>query len=56
MPASLIVIPYTILEISKVVGQLLVDEDDDDDERSQLNAGIASLARNKSRPKSTEVG
>ena len=40
MPASLIVIPYTILEISKVLGQLPVD---DDDEKWQLNAGIASL-------------
>ena len=43
MPASLIVIPYTILEISKFLGQLLVDDDDDDDEKCQLNAGIASL-------------
>ena len=43
MPASLIVIPYTILEISKFVGQLPVDDDDDDDEKCQLNAGIASL-------------
>ena len=41
MPASLIVIPYTILEISKFLGQLPVD--DDDDEKYQLNAGIASL-------------
>ena len=41
MPASLIVIPYTILEISKFLGQLPVD--DDDDEKCQLNAGIASL-------------
>ena len=30
MPASLIVIPYTILEISKFLGQLPVDDDDDD--------------------------
>ena len=29
MPASLIVIPYTILEISKFLGQLLVDDDDE---------------------------
>ena len=43
MPASLIVIPYTILEISKFLGQLPVDADDDDDEKSQLNPGIASL-------------
>ena len=41
MPASLIVFPYTILEISKFLGQLPVD--DDDDEKCQLNAGIASL-------------
>ena len=41
MPASLIVIPYTILEISKFLGQLPVD--DDDDEKCQLNASIASL-------------
>ena len=39
MPASLIVIPYTILEISKFLGQLPVD----DDEKRQLNAGIALL-------------
>ena len=47
MPASMIVIPYTILEISKFLGQLPVDDDDDDDynddENCQLNAGIASL-------------
>ena len=44
MSASLIVITYTILEISKFLGQLLVDDDDDDDdEKCQLNAGIASL-------------
>ena len=44
MPASLIGIPYTILEISKFLGQLPVDDDDDDDdEECQLNAGIASL-------------
>ena len=46
MPASLIVITYTILEISKFLGQLPVDDDDDDDdddEKCQLNAGIASL-------------
>ena len=42
MPASLIVIPYTVLEISKFLGQLPVD-DDEDDEECQLNAGIASL-------------
>ena len=41
MPASLIAIPYTILEISTFLGQLPVD--DDDDEKSQLNTGIASL-------------
>ena len=35
MPASLIVIPYTILEISKFLGQLPVD-----DEKCQLNASI----------------
>ena len=39
MPASLIVIPYIILEISKFLGQLPVD----DDEKCQLNASIASL-------------
>ena len=39
MPASLMVISYTILEISKFLGQL----DDDDDEKCQLNARIASL-------------
>ena len=45
MPASLIVISYTILEILKFLGQLPVDDDDDDDddEKSQLNTGIASL-------------
>ena len=42
MLACLIVIPYTILEISKFLGQLPVD-DDDDDEKCQLNASIASL-------------
>ena len=42
MPASLIVIPYTTLEISKFLGQLPVD-DDDDDKKSQLNPSIASL-------------
>ena len=45
MPASLTVIPYTILEISKFLGQLLfwltIDNDYDDDEK--LNPGIASL-------------
>ena len=41
MPGSLIVIPYTILEISKFLGQPPVD--DDDDAKCQLNAGIASL-------------
>ena len=41
MPASLIVIPNTILEKSTFLGQLPVD--DDDDEKCQLNAGIASL-------------
>ena len=41
MPASLIAIPYTILEISTFLGQLSVD--DDDDEKCQLNASIASL-------------
>ena len=40
IPASLIVIPSTVLEISKFLGQLPVD---DDDEKSQLNPGIASL-------------
>ena len=39
MPASLTVIPYTILEISKFLSQLPVD----DDEKCQLNVGIASL-------------
>ena len=45
MPASLIAIPYTILEISTFLGQLPVDDDDDDDddENCQLNASIASL-------------
>ena len=42
MPASLIMIPYTILEISKFLGQLPVDDDDDND-KCQLNAGIAAL-------------
>ena len=32
MPASLIVILYIILEISKFLGQLPVDDDDDDDD------------------------
>ena len=32
MPASPIVVPYTILEISKFLGQLPVDDDDDDDD------------------------
>ena len=41
MPASLIAIPYTILEIWTFLGQLPVD--DDDDEKCQLNASIASL-------------
>ena len=42
MLASLIVIPFTILEISKFLGQLLVD---DDDKKSQLNLAysLASL-------------
>ena len=45
MPASLIAIPYTILEISTYLGQHPVDDydDDDDNEKSQLNTGIASL-------------
>ena len=47
MPASLIVILYTTLEISKFLGQHPVDDDDDDDddddEKSQLNPSIASL-------------
>ena len=43
MPASLMAIPFTILEISTFLGQLPVDDDDDDDEKCQLNAGIASL-------------
>ena len=44
MPASLIAIPYTILEISTFLGPLPVDDDDDDDdEKCQLNASIASL-------------
>ena len=44
MPASLITIPYTILEISTFLGQLPVDDDDDnDDEKCQWNASIASL-------------
>jgi len=43
MPASLIAIPYTILEISTFLGQLPVDDDDDDDEKPQLNMSIASL-------------
>ena len=34
MPASLIAIPYTILEISKFLGQLPVNEDDDDDDEN----------------------
>ena len=48
IPASLIAIPYTILEISKFLGQLPVD-DDDDDEKSQLNTGIASLGTSQCR-------
>ena len=49
MPASLMVIPFTILEISTFLGQLPVDDDadddddDDNDEKCQLNASIASL-------------
>ena len=44
MPASLIAIPYTILEISTFLGQLPVDDDHDhDDENSRLNMSIASL-------------
>ena len=45
MPASLIAVPYTILEISTFLGQLPVDDDDgdDDDEKCQLNVSIASL-------------
>ena len=43
MHDSLIVILYTILEISKFLGQLPVDDDDDNDEKCRLNAGIASL-------------
>ena len=46
MPASLIAIPYTILEIATFLGQLPVDDDDDDDdddEKCQLNVSIASL-------------
>ena len=39
MPASLTVIPWTLVEISEFLGQLPVD----DDEKSQLNASIASL-------------
>ena len=44
MPASLTVIPLTIVEISEFLGQLPVD-DDDDDEKSQLDpsSSIASL-------------
>ena len=38
MLASLIVIPYTILEISKFLGQLPAD--DDDDEKCQLNCHV----------------
>ena len=34
MAASLIVIPYTILEISKFLGQLPVYDDDDDDDEN----------------------
>jgi len=49
MPASLIAIPYTILEIWTFLGQLPVDDDDDDndndddDKKCQLNMSIASL-------------
>jgi len=44
MPASLIAIPYTILELSTFLGQLPVDDDDDDDDKKcQLNTSIASL-------------
>ena len=46
MPASLIVIPYTILEIWKFLGQLPVDNDDDD-KKCQVNVGIASLRSEK---------
>jgi len=46
MPASLMAIPFTILEISTFLGQLPVD-DDDDDEKCQLNASIASLRSEK---------
>ena len=40
MPASLTVIPYTIVEISEFLGQLPVD---DDDEKSQFKPSVASL-------------
>ena len=43
MPASLIVIPYTILEISKFLGQLPVDDDDDDDDDEERGYSLASL-------------
>ena len=43
---ALIVIPYTILEISKFSGQLLVDNDNDD-KKSQLNPSIALLCSEK---------
>ena len=43
MPASQIVIPKTIVEITEFLGQLPVDDDDNDDEKSQLNPSIASL-------------
>ena len=39
MPASLTVIPWTLVEISEFLGQLPVD----DDKKSQLNLSIASL-------------
>jgi len=44
MPASLIAIPYTILEISTFLGQLPVDDDDDDEKcHIEREYSLASL-------------
>ena len=48
MPASLIVIPWTIREISKFLGQLPVDEDDDDFVLLLINTIVFELVINSS--------
>ena len=52
IPVSLIVMPYTIVEILEIVEQLSVDDDNDDDdhEKVQLNVSIALLRSEKYRP------